>query len=68
MSRETQNIMRWLKQDLALYGLAYQYNELGYMALVETLKQLGLNETPDGVSYTSSRLNVSELDQFLRSL
>lgn len=63
----TWNVALWLQNDEGLYNLALDYKEHGYNALAEFLSEI-IPSTPDGVSYTSSDLNICELNDMLEEL
>jgi len=63
----TWNVALWLQNDEGLYNLALDYKDYGYNALAEFLTEF-MSETPDGVSYTSSDLNICELNDMLEEL
>lgn len=62
----TWNVALWLGNDEGLYNLAKGYRSQGYEALATTLRDdLGLRETPDGVAYNDSGLDIKALDELL---
>ena len=65
---ETWNVALWLGNDEGLYHLAREYRNAGYKALAENLKEFGSYETPDGVAWTDSGLDYSELNEMLVEL
>lgn len=65
---ETWNVALWLGNDEGLYRIAYEHSRKGYEALAETLRELGSTETPDGVAYNDSGLDIEALDEMLAEL
>ena len=66
---ETWNVALWLGNDEGLYNIAKMYRDTGYVALADCLQtELELQETPDGVSWTDTELDIEELDEMLADL
>lgn len=65
-NRQTWNVALWLGNDEGLYRMAREYAQEGYEALAENLRELGSTETPDGVAYNDSGLDVKALDELLK--
>ena len=63
---ETWNVALWLQNDEGLYRFAQQHRT--YPELADDLRECGLIETPDGVSYGDSGLNHRELNKMLAEL
>ncbi len=60
---ETWNIALWLGNDEGLYRLSLGFTD--YSALADDLREIGVTETPDGVAYNDSGLDVERLDEML---
>lgn len=72
---ETWNVALWIGNDEGLYSLAKDFRNRGYTAFAEFMRELAddtsdatLRETPDGVSWTDSGLDIAELDELLAEL
>ncbi len=65
---ETWNVSLWIGNDAGLYEFAKQYRRRGYASLSVALQACGVYETPDGVSYTDSDLDIDALDEMLEDL
>lgn len=71
---ETWNVALWIGNDEGLYTFARQFRNQGYLAFVDALKDGGNNETPiafqtpDGVSWRDSGLDIDALDEMLGEL
>ena len=63
---ETWNIALWLGNDEGLYSLASEYTD--YRQFAQFMSDCGVTMTPDGVSYTDSKLNIEELNEELADL
>ena len=58
---ETWNASLWMQNDEGLYSL---FKDAGsYAAGVEALRESGMTETPDGVSWTDSGLDLDALEE-----
>jgi len=69
---ETWNVALWIGNDAGLYALARasRRDEKPYAAFVEALKECNNGkpiayETPDGVSWADSGLDISALDEMI---
>ena len=60
---ETWNVALWIQNSEGLYNIARRYDD--YSRFV---RQMGSNTTPDGVSYSSSKLDYEELSEMLADL
>ena len=58
---ETWNIALWLGNDEGLYNLARE--ERTYKGVQEALRECGIIETPDGVAYNDSGLDLEALEE-----
>lgn len=68
---ETWNVALWIGNDEGLYNEARRYRNKGYQAFAESLKELGgaiSLQTPDGVSWNDSGLDIEELDKMMEEL
>ena len=61
----TWNVALWLGNDEGMYNLARGYAEHGYKSLSHLLVELFGPETPDGVNWQSSELDIIELNEML---
>ena len=64
----TWNVSLWMQNDEGLYAIARacRKSSTPYRAFVKRLASLGIDSTPDGVSYTASRLSIRELNACIR--
>lgn len=67
-NRQTWNVALWLGNDESLCRMAREHAEQGYESLADYLRELGMTETPDGVAYNDSGLDVERLDELLKEL
>jgi hypothetical protein len=74
---ETWNVSLYLQNDYGLYTLAQEwvqdrrdsrYDSISYDVFRHTLYELVGPETPDGVSWGDSRLDIDELTELLEEL
>lgn len=63
---ETWNVALWIQNDEGLYVLARECRT--YEAFRQTLRDGGIVETPDGVSYSDSGLDLVELEALVSEL
>lgn len=66
---ETWNVALWIQNDEGLYGMARAVASAGggYGALALHLREMS-TETPDGVAWNDSGLDVEELDEMLSEM
>jgi hypothetical protein len=66
----TWNVSLWIGSDEALYHAAKDLAEdgFGYRAFVSEMEAWGLEETPDGVSWTADDLDIARLDEMMAEL
>jgi hypothetical protein len=65
-NRETWNVALWIGNDEGLYNLARECKT--YEAFRDEMREMGVTETPDGVAYNDSGLNIKELDRMIKEL
>lgn len=65
---ETWNVALWIQNDEGLYTFAREYGHSGYARFAETLREMGMTETPDHVAYNDSGLDIEALDEMIREL
>lgn len=67
---ETWNVALWIGNDEGLYELARRYKRARapYKAFTEAMRELGSLETPDGVAWNDSGLDIEELDKMMEEL
>ena len=64
----TWNVALYIQNDEGLYEMARDYRHHGYNNFAESLKELGSYETPDGVAWTDSGLDIDELNEMMAEL
>ena len=57
---ETWNVALWINNDESLYHLAMECGD--FETFVQTLNEMGIVDTPDGVRYNDSKVNVIQLN------
>ena len=62
---ETWNVALWIGNDYGLYSIGLQCED--YEDFVNAVEGL-ISETPDGVSFTSDKLNWHELNDMIEEL
>ncbi len=67
-NRSTWNVALWIGNDEGMYTHAKGFAKLGYEALARDLKDIGIIETPDNVSYSDPTLDIKALDSMLKDL
>lgn len=73
---ETWNVALWIGNDEGLYSMAKEYRKVGYKAFVKGMQELGvpggkgaiMYQTPDGVAWNDSSLDIPALDEMIREL
>jgi len=68
---ETWNVALWIENDEDLYLEAKRYRRRGYKAFTESLRELGGEialQTPDGVAWNDSNLDIEALDEMMGEL
>lgn len=58
---ETWNVCLWISNDEGLYNLSLSC--ANYDEFIDTVRELGMTETPDGVSWTDSGLDYESIDR-----
>lgn len=62
----TWNVSLWIMNDEGLYNLAKKCGN--YKKLIEVLREVGMIETPDEVSFNDSGIDVAELNEVIEGL
>lgn len=65
-NRQTWNVALGFQNDEGIYRMALEAEN--YEALRQELREMGQIETPDGVAYNDSGLDVAELDAAIAEL
>jgi len=65
-NRATWNVALWIGNDEGLYNMALEHPT--YESFRETLREIGVTETPDGYSFWDSALDLDELNGMMREL
>jgi hypothetical protein len=71
---ETWNVALWIGNDEGLYRMAREIaqrchdDDSPYERFAEDMRECGFTETPDGVAYNDSALDIDELDDMMRGL
>jgi hypothetical protein len=67
----TWNVALWIQNDEGLYQMAKRFRRKGYKAFTESIIELGgeiARETPDGVPWDYSGLDIEALDEMIADL
>lgn len=64
---ETWNVALWLANDEGLYAIVTDHSG-DYESLADEFRMIGIEATPDGVSYHDEKLGHKELDSMLEEL
>lgn len=77
---ETWNVALWIGNDEGLYNLAKEYSYRGYKSFVASLAEMAPDgtrdtpkpsicyQTPDGVAWNDSGLDIDALDEMIKEL
>ena len=67
---QTLNVNLWLMNDEELYNTARDFtkSEHPYESLRDYLRECDIIETPDGVAYNDSGLDIAALDESIREI
>ena len=65
---ETWNVSLWIQNDEGYYDIALHCDD--YQDFVDALEAVSLNRgsTPDGVKWSSEKINTLELDEMIQEL
>lgn len=70
---ETWNVALWIGNDEGLYQMAKELRHYGYKRFAEDMKEIGIHsqiafQTPDGVAWNDSGLDIAALDEMMEEL
>ena len=65
---ETWNVALWIGNDEGLYNTVLELRERNYGAFVEEMRECAITETPDGVAWNDSGLDIAALDEMMEEL
>lgn len=67
---QTWNVALWINNDEGLYHMAKEHRTSlePYSDFATAMRDLGIVETPDGVSWTDSGLDIETLDELIEEL
>lgn len=70
---ETRNASLWILNDEGLYNMARQYRRYTnpYKRFIDDLKEIGGDialQTPDGVAWNDSSIDIEEMDKLIEEL
>lgn len=69
---QTWNVALWIGNDEGLYSIARETvryeRKAPYLAFVSQMHDLGMYQTPDGVAWNDSGIDLDELDGMMREL
>jgi hypothetical protein len=65
---ETWNVALWIQNDYGFYSIALECDD--YQDFVDALESVTFNSkvTPDGVKWSSEKINTLELDEMIQEL
>jgi len=65
---ETWNVALWIQNDYGFYSIALECDD--YQDFVDALEAVTFNSkvTPDGVKWSSEKINTLELDEMIQEL
>lgn len=71
-NRQTWNVALWINNDESMYRLAVAYvqkhgKKATYHGFIKSIGMVG-ESTPDGISYSGSRLDHKALNEMIREL
>jgi hypothetical protein len=64
---ETWNVALWIQNDEGLYTMAREYQTYDQFR-IELREAFGNHETPDGVAWNDSGLDIEALDEMIQEL
>jgi hypothetical protein len=63
---ETWNVALYIQNDEGLYNACREMSD--YQEVVNLMREVGSKETPDGVKWSSKKINRIELNEMLKDL
>lgn len=65
---ETWNIALWIQNDEGLYNIIRAFKIKSFKKLLMSLEIIGINKTPDNISFSDKKISHREIAEILKDL